>query len=707
MIARIIWQLLLLLAWLPPAAHARVVINEIFYHAPDDLEDLEYVELHNSGDQAVDLGGWAFTRGMRFTFPTGTRIEARGFLVVCRNRERFKEYYDAPIAGVFDWPLSNKGERIELSDASGKVVDVVRYSDSAPWPLGADGFSGSLERISPDANGEDSFNWASSPLSEDRLKPAGTPGKANANFSPNLPPVISDVKFAPENPAPGQPMTVEANVSDMDGVGEVKLLYRLAGPGFEKAESSVLMSKNSEGRYSATIPGQPKDALIRFRVQALDTQGARRSYPAETEPRPAFSSYAHDPIHPARIPFGWIIDTTGNELNKDGRAGQQRFGSRDHRFDGPVNPPPGRSAFVYFVPETGKLELFDFVQVVPRGGGVKIHFLKDKPLRQMTTINLIFEYEDRFVLAEPLAYEVYRKAGVPAEQSFHVRLWHNGQPAGYHLLVEQPNRAFLRRNHIHDDGNLYKILWYEHGVVNQHEKKTRTRESHADIVALVDALEKTTGDPQWAVIQQHFDVEEVINYFAVNMVLSHWDGFFNNYFTYHDLSGSGKWTMYPWDQDKTWGFHDGLAPGQVFYDMPITFGMERDFAPGQRRGPSRGGGFGGGGQPWWREPGYFSGPLLANPRFRKRFLARTKEILETIYTEEVFGPIINAMGERVREEVKIRAEILKENPEHALRRFERNLQDLRVHLKKRREFLLAQEEIKTAGKVSGSDRGVQ
>jgi len=699
------WRFILLLAFLPAVANARVVINEIFYHAPDDIEDLEYVELHNSGDQAVDLGGWAFTRGMKFKFPPGSRIEAKGFLVLCRNRERFKEYYAASIAGVFDQPLSNKGERVELSDASGKVVDAIRYSDSAPWPMGADGFSGSLERISPDVNGEDSFNWASSPLSEDRLKPAGTPGKANASFSTNLPPRISNLRFAPENPSPGQQITVEADVSDSDGVGEVKLLYRLAGPGFEKPESSVSMNKNSEGRYSATIPGQAKDTLIRFRVQATDTRGARRLFPAETEPRPALSSYARGPITPAKIPFGWIIDTTGKELNANPGARQNRFGPGGRRFEGSAKPPPGKSAFVYFDPETGKLELFDFVQVAPRGGGVKIHFLKDKPLRQMTTINLIFEYEDRFVLAEPLAYEVYRKAGIPAEQSFHLRLWLNGQPAGYHLLVEQPNRAFLRRNQIRDDGNLYKILWYKQGVVNQHEKKTHTRQGHADIVTLVNALEKTRGDPQWEVIKQHFDVEQVINYFAVNMVLSHWDGFFNNYFTYHDLSGTGKWTMYPWDQDKTWGFHDGVSPGEVFYDMPITFGMEGDLPPGQRRAPGRAGRFGGGGPPWWRGPGYFSGPLLANPRFRKLFLARTKEILENIYTEEVFGPIINAMGDHLREEVRIRAEILREKPEYALKRFERNLQDLRNHIKKRREFLLAQEEVKAAGKFSKSDFG--
>src|SRR6266496_593785 len=115
MMTRKTWQLFLLLAWLPPAAHARVVINEIFYHAPDDVEDLEYIEVHNSSDQPVDLGGWEFTRGIKFKFPPGTQIKAKGFLVLCRNRERFKEYYDAPVAGVFDRPLSNKGERVELS----------------------------------------------------------------------------------------------------------------------------------------------------------------------------------------------------------------------------------------------------------------------------------------------------------------------------------------------------------------------------------------------------------------------------------------------------------------------------------------------------------------------------------------------------------------------------------------------------------------
>jgi len=155
--------------------------------------------------------------------------------------------------------------------------------------------------------------------------------------------------------------------------------------------------------------------------------------------------------------------------------------------------------------------------------------------------------------------------------------------------------------------------------------------------------------------------------------------------------------MYPWDQDKTWGFHDGIQEDAVFYDMPLTFGMARDVPPGwpKERPPPRG--FDGGGA-WWRPPGWFSGPLLANPHFRKLFLARTREILETIYTQAVFFPIIDAMGDRLKEEVRIRATALKEDPEKASERLNKNLRSLKDHLTKRRQFLLEQAELRGAGK---------
>jgi hypothetical protein len=90
-----------------------------------------------------------------------------------------------------------------------------------------------------------------------------------------------------------------------------------------------------------------------------------------------------------------------------------------------------------------------------------------------------------------------------------------------------------------------------------------------------------------------------------------------------DTGKTGKWMMVPWDQDETWSHHDGIRGYEVFFDMPITFGMEGD----RQRGDI-----------WWR-PGDVSKQRLANPTFRKHFLARTKELLETVYTFLPFGPL--------------------------------------------------------------------
>src|SRR5262245_964685 len=99
--------LLAFLLLLARGAGARVVINEVFYHGPDDLEDLEYVELHNSGDQAVDLAGWSICKGVEYKFEPGARLEAGGFLVLCRNRDRFQGFYQRPVNGLFHGQSAN------------------------------------------------------------------------------------------------------------------------------------------------------------------------------------------------------------------------------------------------------------------------------------------------------------------------------------------------------------------------------------------------------------------------------------------------------------------------------------------------------------------------------------------------------------------------------------------------------------------------
>jgi hypothetical protein len=695
---------LIVLALLAPATRADVVINEVFYHAPDDLNNLQFIELYNTGPAAVDLGGWKLAKAVSYQFPAKRTIEPGGFVVLCKDLKEFRNHYGFDAAGEFHGSLSHSSDHIDLINAKGKKIDSVKYKSRPPWPVAADGYSSSLERICPTARVTGPENWAPSPMSSGTPKPAGTPGKKNTNYAAHLPPIITNVKFSVERDSfrssavePGQEVKVDAEVRSAEGLRGVELRYRVAGSGFETEEKivpMVLAGERNEFRstFVAAIPPQKAGQIIRFRIKAVDVKDGQRFFPAEHELRPALSVYVRDKLQPGQLPLGLIINVGAAEF----RAAQ-----RDVRqfanIGGPSpNPPPrGNSAFVYIDSKTGEAELFDFINVNPRSSGRRVRLHKDHPLGDMTTVVLIFEPMERWVLAEPLAYEVYRKAGNGACRTDFVRTWIDGRPIGYQLLIEVVNKSFLRHNSLRADGNLYKCQWFGAGLVGQHEKKTNVHEGHGDLIDVVDQLNKTSGEAQWAVIQKNFDVKQVATYFAVNTVLSHWDGFFNNYFAYHDVHGTGKWTMYPWDQDKTWGYHDGIRGYEVFYDMPLTFGMAGDRPPGWPKNQPAPDGFGFG-SIWWRPGGHFSKPLLANPQFRKLFLARTKEILQTVYTEEVFFPLIDKMGDRIKEDVKIRAELLREDPKRSAEHLRRNLDSLRDHLTKRRRFLLNQDEIKKA-----------
>ena len=57
---------------------------------PISLDDNdEYVELHNHGDEAVDLSNWQFNDGITFIFPYPTTLPAGGYIVVARIVNNF------------------------------------------------------------------------------------------------------------------------------------------------------------------------------------------------------------------------------------------------------------------------------------------------------------------------------------------------------------------------------------------------------------------------------------------------------------------------------------------------------------------------------------------------------------------------------------------------------------------------------------------
>lgn len=681
------WLARLVLAiWLAGAAGAGaagVVINEIFYHAPEDFDDLQWLEFFNAANEPADLSGWTVDDGKVFTFAAGTKLAAQGFLVVALETNRFAAHYHERALGPLQRPLKRGGERLQLKDAAGRVVDAVRYKDRAPWPASPDGGSASLERLCPTAAGDAADNWAASPLPA-QPKPAGTPGRRNARFAATLPPVIT-VAAVPTDLAPNQALPVAATVTGNPRTVEV--LYQVLAASGLGPEKTLAMTATDGGPYRAKLPAQAAGALLRYRFKATGADGAVRWFPDDQDLRPTLAAYCHEPWEAASIQFAALLrgagERSGGTTPRRAYPGAQR---------GPEVPRPtrGTSAMVWVDQRTGVTTIFDHVHAADRPGerGIKVFFPKDQRLNGMSAVSLVFEGSERSLLAEALAYDVYRRAGVPAPQAEFVRLWVDGRLKGYHLMIERVNRSYLRRHELDDRGNLYKLLWYGGDVTGQHENHTHPGGDHRDLLDLLAQLERTKLDPeqQWQVIERSFDVDEVAGYFAVNMVLSHWDGFFNNYFTYHDLK-TDKWQMYPWDQDKTWGYHDGISERQTFYELPLTFGMAGSQPPNGQSGNWSGAGA------WWRPPGFFSGPLLANPRFRQVFLERVRRILQEVYTEERYHLLIDQLAERLAADVVQHAVLYGQSAANGQKTLASNVKALKTHVTKRREFLLADKEL--------------
>jgi hypothetical protein len=82
--------------------------------------------------------------------------------------------------------------------------------------------------------------------------------------------------------------------------------------------------------------------------------------------------------------------------------------------------------------------------------------------------------------------------------------------------------------------------------------------------------------------------------------------------------------------------------------------------------------------------------LLANPRFRERFLTRLREVCATIFTREKIYPLIDAMEASLEQEVAFRARIDQQDPAVATGQFRRHIQSFRDQVTHRRDFILSE-----------------
>ncbi|MCB1125413.1 MAG: lamin tail domain-containing protein, partial [Verrucomicrobiae bacterium] len=179
-----------------------LLISEIMYHPA--TPDTGYVEIYNRSTRTTfDLSNWVLS-GTGFTFPAGTLISPRAWLLVVNNRHAFEAEFGLgkPIAGEFSGSLDNGGETLRLvrpgaTPAEDLDVDVVRYDDDPPWPIEADGRGASLQVVDVTRDNWRVANWG---VGDTNSAARATPGAANS-VAASLPefPLLWINEVLPEN----------------------------------------------------------------------------------------------------------------------------------------------------------------------------------------------------------------------------------------------------------------------------------------------------------------------------------------------------------------------------------------------------------------------------------------------------------------------------------------------------------------------------
>ncbi|MBN2593452.1 MAG: lamin tail domain-containing protein, partial [Sedimentisphaerales bacterium] len=303
-------------------SNSGVVINEIHYDPDVKTELVEFIELYNTTAANIDLSGWYFTNAISYQFPAGSILPVSEYIVVVQNPAHIQakwssgRYIVPPnlFFGPFEGKLGNNGDRIELYNSQGDLIDMVDYQLGFPWPTvgdsmpeGQPGTGHSIQLINPFLDNDLAGSWRSA---------SPTLVSFNASvYMENTPPHIRQVKHSPKQPKSGQAVTITAKVTDSDGIADVTLSYQAVDPGnyinikdwqYNASWNNITMHDDGlngdaiagDDIYSVQIQGllNRHRRLMRYRITITDNGGRALIVPYPDDPQPNFAYFVYDGV---------------------------------------------------------------------------------------------------------------------------------------------------------------------------------------------------------------------------------------------------------------------------------------------------------------------------------------------------------------------------------------------------------------------------
>ena len=184
---------------------------------------------------------------------------------------------------------------------------------------------------------------------------------------------------------------------------------------------------------------------------------------------------------------------------------------------------------------------------------------------------------DKALMREWMAWKMMAALGMKVPEVHFTRVTFNrGEKTGLYLSVEWMGAEFLEANQLDPRGEFYQPDDAAHcGDLYSTEQLqtcfTRIGVEDADysnLKAMAVAMNAATNSNIDTVLAEHFDDESVINWIAINALVTNGDTYNKNYWLhFHPMKR--KWTMIPWDYNLTFGrVYDryGIDAYKIFND---------------------------------------------------------------------------------------------------------------------------------------------
>ena len=616
-----------------------VVINEIHFHPPyvpagkdcsrQCSDARQWVELLNRSEEAVDLGGWKLTNGIRYTFEPGTILAAGAYLVVASSLEEFSALHDGVENVVGDWSgrLNHATETINLRDGLGNRVDRVIYGDGgakndedpddgvddrtfrgSTWPILADGDGPTIELINPGLGNRAGVSWRAS------NDAGGTPGSQNSVFEADPAPSIRSVKHSPAVPRSDEAVVVTCSISALDALTEAEVQWSIAGGPSGNAnlrdDGAGPDELAQDGVFSASIPAQDDGDIVRFSVVAATGAGGRVRLPLEPEADPfrgfqgVFYLYEVDNSNPpdtGAAVFRIIMNPNDSDELEDRDEDSNVLLPATLICDGEIYYCAGVR---YRGENSRRLTNKAF----------KIKLPPENSCKGIGNINLLAGNGNDFgtsTFNELLASDLYRRAGEPYPQEWNAVLHFAG------VVGRNYDTRYIRKEAYDDDfltrffggnsgGNLYRPmdpgglggfgggrimgnLEYQGSDPEDYRRiyDKRSNEDEDDFSDVIELTRMFDADetPQAEFRQRAeelIDVRQWARFFAIMACVTNTDGGIWNdggedYFLYRmpadaDRPDAGKWLILCWDLEETFtGSNERLF-------RPEADGLQRFFA---------------------------------------------------------------------------------------------------------------------------------